>query len=617
MEDNSRKRSTTIWTVIFIIGGFLLYAYAFQATDVNLEEPLRPQRQENLIGLLREMARPDFFDYDEETRSTNVSIRMPCPEVRRASQITSEGRFVLFSPNCATTTQDVLTLTGEGFASNVRGVIRWYPPGSTTTRTLTPFRADAQGNFTISFTMPDIRETEEAQRIEVVEVVGRTLEGLSETTIVTYERIIETILMALMASTIGTLLSVPISFLAARNLMENVNMPLASISAALLMIPFGWFVGQQFGTVLINLSSQLTENMLVGTAVFIVVAAVLPFTIRLGPSLTGSGSSGSGGTIIQAAIIILALLLAFFGLGILAHLGIQAGQWLDPRLGPLGFLGNFGAVVSDLTRLLLPYTLAFTAALAAASLGGRLAKGLVLRFGPGSGRFVTFILTFLGVGILVFLIAYFFNWICFLGLCRQLPEAQSALLQTLAIPAVIGGSIAGLLSLLRDPEKPFSIGFVIYTLSRSTLNLLRAIEPLIIGSVFVVWVGIGPFAGIMALILNSVADLGKLFSEQVENIEEGPLEAITATGANRLQVIVFSVIPQITPHYIAFAFYRWDINVRLSTIIGFIGGGGIGLVLQRSANLTQYSQASVMIIAIAIVVTVLDYISSKLRSRII
>ena len=111
--------------------------------------------------------------------------------------------------------------------------------------------------------------------------------------------------------------------------------------------------------------------------------------------------------------------------------------------------------------------------------------------------------------------------------------------------------------------------------------------------------------------------LGKLFSEQVENIDEGPLEAVTATGASRLQTIVFAVVPQIVPHYIAFIFYRWDINVRLSTIIGFVGGGGIGLILFRSTNLTQYRQASVMIIAIAIVVTALDYISSKIRRRVI
>lgn len=105
------------------------------------------------------------------------------------------------------------------------------------------------------------------------------------------------------------------------------------------------------------------------------------------------------------------------------------------------------------------------------------------------------------------------------------------------------------------------------------------------GFVFVVWVGLGPFAGIMALTLHSMADLGKLFSEEVENIDEGPVEAITATGANQFQRIVYAVVPQVTPSYIAYIFYRWDINVRMSTIIGFVGGGGIGFLLQQNINL--------------------------------
>jgi phosphonate transport system permease protein len=156
----------------------------------------------------------------------------------------------------------------------------------------------------------------------------------------------------------------------------------------------------------------------------------------------------------------------------------------------------------------------------------------------------------------------------------------------------------------------------IYTIFRTLHNVMRAIEPVILGFVFVVWVGIGPFAGIMALMLHSIADLGKLFSEQVENIDEGPVEAVTATGANRVQMIAYAVIPQVVTHYTAFIFYRWDINVRMSTIIGFVGGGGIGLVLQRFTNLTQSRQASVLIIAIALVVTILDYMSSRIRRRI-
>ncbi|MCA9976622.1 MAG: ABC transporter permease subunit, partial [Anaerolineales bacterium] len=114
----------------------------------------------------------------------------------------------------------------------------------------------------------------------------------------------------------------------------------------------------------------------------------------------------------------------------------------------------------------------------------------------------------------------------------------------------------------------------------------------------------------------SMADLGKLFSEEVENIDEGPVEAITATGANQLQQIVYAVVPQVTPHYIAYIFYRWDINVRMSTIIGFVGGGGIGFVLQRYLNQLQYSRASVLVIAIAVVVTILDNVSSRIRTRI-
>jgi phosphonate transport system permease protein len=133
--------------------------------------------------------------------------------------------------------------------------------------------------------------------------------------------------------------------------------------------------------------------------------------------------------------------------------------------------------------------------------------------------------------------------------------------------------------------------------------------------VAVIWVGIGPFAGVLALALHTIAALAKLYSEQVESIQSGPLEAITATGANRLQTIVYAVVPQIVPPYISFTMYRWDINVRMSTIIGFAGGGGIGFLLQQNINLLHYRAASVQMLAIAIVVASMDFISSTLRER--
>lgn len=161
------------------------------------------------------------------------------------------------------------------------------------------------------------------------------------------------------------------------------------------------------------------------------------------------------------------------------------------------------------------------------------------------------------------------------------------------------------------------VGAAIYYAARTLLNILRSIEPLIMAIVFVVWVGLGPFAGVLALVVHSVAALGKLFSEAIESIDSGPIEAVTATGANRAQVVVYAVLPQVLPPFVAFSVYRWDINVRMSTILGFVGGGGIGFLLQQWIRLSEYNEAATAIWAIAIVVTVLDYASAQLRERIV
>ncbi|MBI5959510.1 MAG: ABC transporter permease subunit [Chloroflexi bacterium] len=192
-------------------------------------------------------------------------------------------------------------------------------------------------------------------------------------------------------------------------------------------------------------------------------------------------------------------------------------------------------------------------------------------------------------------------------------EIRAYIAKALLIGAILGGAAGG----LTGTQSPFPLGMAIYNTSRTLLNALRSIEPLIMGIVFVIWVGVGPFAGVLALTLHSIASLGKLYSEQVENIDAGPLEAIQATGATRLQTIIYGVVPQIVPPYIAFTMYRWDINVRMSTIIGFVGGGGIGFLLQQQINLLRYSQAGVAVLAIAIVVSVLDYASAAIREKIV
>jgi phosphonate ABC transporter permease subunit PhnE len=157
----------------------------------------------------------------------------------------------------------------------------------------------------------------------------------------------------------------------------------------------------------------------------------------------------------------------------------------------------------------------------------------------------------------------------------------------------------------------------LYYLARGVLNILRSIEAILYVVIFVFWVGIGPFAGMMALAVTSFALIGKLFSEAIENIDDGPIEAVTATGANRLQMISYAVLPQIVPPFISYLIYQWDINVRMATIIGFAGGGGIGLTLTTFFGSLQYHKAGTVVAIIVIVVALMDFASAKLRQTLV
>jgi phosphonate transport system permease protein len=157
----------------------------------------------------------------------------------------------------------------------------------------------------------------------------------------------------------------------------------------------------------------------------------------------------------------------------------------------------------------------------------------------------------------------------------------------------------------------------LYYVARFILNFLRSIEAILYVAIFVFWVGIGAFAGMLALSVTTFGLIGKLFSEAVENIEEGPVEALTATGANRFQVIAFAVVPQIIPPFISYAIYQWDINIRLATIIGFAGGGGIGQLFTNYTGQLQYHKAGAVILAIVVVVSLMDFASAKIRERLV
>lgn len=158
---------------------------------------------------------------------------------------------------------------------------------------------------------------------------------------------------------------------------------------------------------------------------------------------------------------------------------------------------------------------------------------------------------------------------------------------------------------------------VIYVIIRTILNFTRSIEALIMAIIFVIIVGLGPFPGMIALTIHTTAALGKLYSEVVEGIDPGPIEAIKATGANWFQIVRYAVIPQIVPPFTALTIYRWDINVRSSTIIGFVGGGGIGFFLWQWIILQDFRAVGTAFVAIAVVVIILDFFSARIRERLV
>ncbi|MHC5009813.1 MAG: phosphonate ABC transporter, permease protein PhnE [Planctomycetota bacterium] len=183
----------------------------------------------------------------------------------------------------------------------------------------------------------------------------------------------------------------------------------------------------------------------------------------------------------------------------------------------------------------------------------------------------------------------------------------------LAVPVAFVISFLGARNLMRTTV----LGRFVYAITRFFMNLTRSVEPIIWAIIFTIWVGVGPFAGMLALFVHSVAALGKLYSESIESIDPGPVEAVRATGAGTLQTLRYGIVPQVVPPFLSFTVYRWDINVRMATILGFVGGGGIGEVFLYYVQLGTWAKVGTVVVFITLVVWLMDWASSRARERLV
>lgn len=155
------------------------------------------------------------------------------------------------------------------------------------------------------------------------------------------------------------------------------------------------------------------------------------------------------------------------------------------------------------------------------------------------------------------------------------------------------------------------------TIDRWVLNVLRALPDLLYALIFVAAVGVGPLAGVLALICFNVGVMAKLLSESVDAVDVGPVEAATAVGASRTQMVRSAVFPQVLPNYVAYSLYIFELNIRASTVIGIVGAGGIGNVLNTQMKFFNFQNVGLVVLELFLLVLVIELISVTLRRRLV
>lgn len=596
----------TLRIALAVLAGLIIYAYGFQVTQVSLDKTREPRRQASFVRILRALAHPDIFEYEQTEVSVEVPIMVGCPAGGYTPPEPDKSEpYMIVTPPCSDPNTDI-TVEGFNFQPNVSGPINFIPPSEVTIQ-LGNYQTDNDGHFEVTVTLPRRQPVPEPQHIRAITRTNVGTPHLSRNGLETWNKIIETVFLALLATTFGTLLAIPISFLAARNIMKEVTSPLASVALSILAWPLGIFVGVQAASWASNINQILIANPVLRWIGLIASPILAIFLARWALPQEETTRPSTSTRIVRLIALLAAALFGILAIFMIANLAIQLGNLLVAPLGPVGFMATFLANLGDIITTILTGVIGLAGGGLLASWTGSLGQYMTEKLPLGALKATNWLLGAISGAILFLLIAGAVEWL------YQFDNPWVVF----GLPGIVGGLLGLLLFARTEPRDSLPIGITIYYVVRTILNTLRSIEAFIMAIIFVVLVSTGPFAGVLALSLHTIAALAKLYSEQVESISAGPIEAVKATGATRLQTIVYAVIPQIIPPYISFTMYRWDINVRMSTIIGFAGGGGIGLLLQQNINLLNYRAASAQMIAITIVVAMMDYLSSYLRERVV
>lgn len=176
---------------------------------------------------------------------------------------------------------------------------------------------------------------------------------------------------------------------------------------------------------------------------------------------------------------------------------------------------------------------------------------------------------------------------------------------------------AGLLYEMETRRGLVMLRRVPYLAARAVLNLLRTVPEMLWALVFVFLVGLGPFPGVLALGVHTGGVLGKLFAEVLEDVDLQPVESLQSTGAGKLQILFYGILPQALPQFVSYTLYRWEVNIRVAAVLGFVGAGGLGQRIHIAISLFHEQQLLTLLMVLYVLVTGVDYLSAYLRRRVV
>ena len=520
MKENNNKKASpwkSLRLGLAVLAGLIVFAYGFEITKIDLEQLRSERRQESLVRVTRALVQPDILEYEQETQLFTAPVYVTCPAggVTVESPDTS-GPYAIVTPACAEPGETV-SIEGFNFYPNAGGPVR-FVPGNDPTNVVelgnVTALADADGHFIVTLELPN-RPSDEVQYIRATMRRNVGTPKFTQTAHDTWEKIIETVFLALLATVLGTILAIPLSFIAARNLMKPVKSPLSSIALSLLGWPLGILLGYQLVSWVGRLSASFADNIPVNLLFVIITPILASLGLRWALPQEEISKPGTSTQILRLVVLFITVLVSFYGLFQLASLAMNVGLMGVAEFGSLAFIGNFLFQIGDIVAIMTPV------------LGGLATGGALSSFLGRLGQRSAEKLTTVNVKIFNIIFATIAGATIF-GLLGQLVKWLYEVgnpFYTLWGPVATGAILGLVLAIFTKAKDTLPTGMVIYYITRTFLNGFRSIEALVMAIVFVIAVGIGPFAGVMALGLHTIVSLAKLYSEQVESISAGPLEA--------------------------------------------------------------------------------------------